>query len=58
MADEMSQTEEGMNKQECVGILPIDFNSDSSVQKFENVQLFEKEQSTVASLPGSPPPHS
>ena len=54
----MSQTEEGMNKQECVGILPIDFNSDSSVQKFENVQLFEKEQSTVASLPGSPPPHS
>ena len=42
MADEMSQTEEGMNKQEYVGILPIDFNSDSSVQKFENVLLFEK----------------
>ena len=46
MADETLHTEEKIDKQEFVGVLPIDFNSISSVQKFENVQLFEKEQCT------------
>ena len=55
MADETSQTKEEIDKQEYVGIFPIDFNSDSLVQKFEDVNLFEKEQSMVVSLPGSPP---
>ena len=57
MADETSQTrEEKMNEQEHVGTLSVDFNSDSLVQKFEEINLFEKEQRTTASLPGSPAP--
>ena len=53
---QVSQTEEEINEKENVGTLPIDFNSDSSVQKFEEISLFEKEQRATASLSGSPAP--
>ena len=51
MADETSGTEKEIDKQEHVGILPIDFNSDSLIQKFEEINLFEKEQIMMVSLP-------
>ena len=53
MADETSQTEEEkINEQEHVGTLPVEFNSNDFVQKFEEISLLEKEQKVSASLPG------
>ena len=43
MADETAQIEGEIDGQEFVGILPVNMNSNSSVQKFENVQLNERE---------------
>ena len=40
MADETSQNgEEKINEQEHVGTLPIEFNSNNFVQKFEEISL-------------------
>ena len=56
MADETSSIKGGIDGQEFVGILPINLNSNSSVQKFENVQLNKREKCATASLLGSPTP--
>ena len=56
MADETSQIEGEIDGQEFDGILPVNLNSNSSAQKFENVQLNEREKCATASLLGSPTP--
>ena len=53
MADKTSQIEGEVDGQEFVCILPINLSSNSSVQKFENVQLIKREKCATASLPGS-----
>ena len=45
-----------LERRKYVGTLPVEFNSNDFVQKFEKISLFEKEQKTTASLPGSPAP--
>ena len=42
MAGETSQIKREIDGQEFVGIFPINLNSKSSVQKFENVQLIKE----------------
>ena len=56
MADETSQIEGEIDGQEFGGVLPVNLNSNSSVQKFENVQLNEREKCATASLLSSPTP--
>ena len=57
MTDETSQIKEGqINEQGHVDTLPVEFNSNNFVQKFEEISLLEKEQKASASLPASPTP--
>ena len=55
MTDEIVRTsQEGESQQQGFDDVQVKLNS--VLEKFENVELFEKEQKSTASLPGSPKP--